>query len=88
LLRHIAEDSFEKTGLILTALVVTDEIDEHPSEGFFRLAAYFGLLAESEAPAKGEPWLGMTPVQRRFWMEEVVKLFDLYRDEGPSSNHP
>jgi len=80
LLRHIGEDSFERFEFIITALVVTDDFGEHPSEGFFRLAARLGVLHESEAPEKGQPWKVMKQRQRQFWIEECDKVFAFVAD--------
>jgi hypothetical protein len=78
LLRHIGDHSFDEFGLLLTALVVTDDEGRHPSEGFFRLASRVGLLDESDAPEAGVPWSGMTPNQRSFWQHHTALLFDKF----------
>lgn len=78
LLRHISDKSLDNTGLILTALVITDGRDGHPSEGFFRLSVRVGFLDESDEPEKGVPWNGMTQRQRDFWMNQVEAIFDYY----------
>ena len=80
LLRYIGELSFDKYGLILTALVVTDGHDPHPSEGFFRLAARLGLIPEDEAPEKGVEWIGMSKAQRTFWKAQVEGLYKYFAD--------
>ena len=78
LLRQIGEDSIRDTGLALGAIVVADEPDPHPSEGFFRLAAREGILAESEAPDPGAEWNRMTRPQREFWQDQVTRIFGRY----------
>lgn len=75
LLRYIGELSFDEYGLILTALVVTDGRDRHPSEGFFRLAARLELISDSEAPDTGVEWTGMSTLQRAFWKDQVESLY-------------
>lgn len=75
LLRHVGEKSFEASGLIVTALVVTEQIEPSPSEGFFRLAHRLGLIPESESPQTGVTWEGMTAVQRAFWLGHKVALY-------------
>jgi hypothetical protein len=75
LLGDIAEHAFDEIGLILTALVIYEEGDEHPGEGFFRLAAETGMPREEDAPPVGEPWAGMTSAQRDFWEIQVESLF-------------
>ena len=78
LLRHIGEFTFDDCELLLTALVVTEGRDPHPSEGFFRPAARLGLLFDEDAPDTGEEWLAMTPAQRRFWRDQMEGLFEFF----------
>jgi hypothetical protein len=78
LLRHVGEKSFDDSGLILTALVVTDEAMPSPSEGFFRLASRLELLPVSESPEKGIKWMGMTTAQRDFWLQHKAGLYELF----------
>jgi hypothetical protein len=75
LLGDIAKHVYDEIGLILTALVIYEERDEHPGEGFFRLAAEMGALREEDAPPVGERWEGMTTAQRDFWETQVQSLF-------------
>lgn len=75
LLGDIAKHVYDEIGLILTALVIYEEGDEHPGEGFFRLAAEMGALREEDAPPVGERWEGMTTAQRDFWETQVQSLF-------------
>lgn len=78
LLRHVGENSFDDCGLVITALVVTEDREPSPSEGFFRLAARLELIPESESPAKGVKWLGMTKPQREFWREHKTSLYEYF----------
>jgi hypothetical protein len=75
LLGDIAEHVYDEIGLILTALVIYEGGDEHPGEGFFRLAAEMGALREEDAPPVGDRWEGMTTAQRDFWETQVQSLF-------------
>jgi hypothetical protein len=78
LLRHVGEKSFDDTGLILTALVVTDDFVPSPSEGFFRLASRLEMLPESESPETGVKWMGMTTAQRTFWLQHKADLYERF----------
>src|ERR1035437_5464912 len=49
LLRRLAETSLDEFGLVVTALVVYDQLPEYPGEGLFQLAVREGLLPEREA---------------------------------------
>ena len=82
LLRQVGEKSFDESGLVVTALVVNDESEPSPSEGFFRLAARLGLIHERESPEKGVKWLGMTSVQRIFWLQHKTDLYDYYSHQS------
>jgi hypothetical protein len=73
-LMHISDREYERTGALLSALVVEDGPDGHPSEGFFRLAAARGFLAPEDAPIEGEPWTEMTPAQQRCWESQLESL--------------
>jgi len=75
LLGHISEQAHEDHGLLLSALVVEEGLAPQPGEGFFRLAAALGLLAERDSPAPSVPWQGMTHAQRAFWEEQVSAIF-------------
>lgn len=75
LLRHIGEQSFDSSGLLLTALVVNEDRHPSPSEGFFRLAARLELIAKEDSPETGVEWFGMTEAQERFWLEEKARLY-------------
>lgn len=78
LLEYIGKEAYRDTGLILSALVIYQEGDEHPGEGFFRLAAIVGALPEEDAPPVGEPWEEMTASQREFWNTQVRLLFEYF----------
>jgi hypothetical protein len=75
LLGYISDYTFEEIGLFVTALVVDGDPSNGPSEGFFRLAAQRGALAERDAPPTGIPWTGMTTGQKAFWEEQVARIF-------------
>lgn len=75
LLGYISEQSCGEFRLLLTALVIEEGSVPQPGEGFFRLAAAMGLLAERDAPPEGVPWRGMTELQRTFWEEQVETIF-------------
>jgi hypothetical protein len=75
LLGYIGEVSYKETGLVLTALVIHQEGDEHPGGGFFRLAANLGALPEKDAPPMGVRWEEMTEAQRVFWNLQVESLY-------------
>jgi hypothetical protein len=76
LLRHVGERSFDDSGLIVTALVVTEEKVPSPSEGFFRLASRLELIPESESPETGVKWLGMSAAQKSFWLQHKTSLYE------------
>jgi hypothetical protein len=78
LLRHVGEQSFDHTGLLLTALVVTEDSDPSPSEGFFRLAARLGMISDRAAPETGVEWSGMTEPQRHFWIDQKSLLYEYF----------
>jgi hypothetical protein len=75
LLGYISDEYLEVLGALPTAVVVYDLADKHPGPGFFRLAAYHGLLSEGDAPTPGEEWLQMTDRQRAFRDEQVARIF-------------
>jgi hypothetical protein len=76
LLRHVGEKSFDDSGLVVTALVVTEATEPSPSEGFFRLASRLELIPEDESPETGVKWLGMTAAQRTFWLRHKESLYE------------
>jgi len=78
LLRHIGEQSFDNSGLLVTALVVTEDRYPSPSEGFFRLAARLDLIGIEDSPETGVKWLGMTKPQRNFWLAEQARLYEYF----------
>lgn len=78
LLGYIGDLSYEKIRLVVTALVIYQEGDEHPGPGFLRLAARHDLMPAEEAPPTGRDneWKGMTPYQSAFWAGHCDALFD------------
>ena len=85
LLEDIAETAHDRTRLLLTALVVTQEADTHPGPGFFRLAAHYGLLSEKLAPPLGQDseWV-MTAPQRQFWEAHCHEVYLRFAGSGPT----
>jgi hypothetical protein len=75
LLGYVSDEYHKEVGAIPTAIVLYDLADQYPGPGFFRLAASYGLLQESNAPAFGEDWTGMTEVQRTFWIGQKEAVF-------------
>jgi hypothetical protein len=84
LLGYIGDLSHGKIRLIVTALVIYQEADEHPGPGFFRLAASHDLMPVEEAPPAGKDneWKGMTPYQRAFWNGHCEALFNYFAPEN------
>ncbi len=80
LLGYVALEGFERTNLVLTALVIYEGRPDQPGDGFFRLAAGLGILDEKDAPEVGEDWSQMTPAQRAFWEQQVTDLFKYFEN--------
>ena len=74
LLRDITNRQFDDTGLVATALVVTET--GTPSPGFFRLAAQLDKLPPVQAPRESDDatWT-MTDQQESFWRDQLQALF-------------
>jgi hypothetical protein len=79
LLRDLTNRQLDDSGLVLAAIVVTD--DGTPGPGFFRLAAQAGKLPAAQAPREGQDdtW-AMNDQQRSFWESQVASLFALHAE--------
>jgi hypothetical protein len=77
LLRDITNRQLDDTGLLLSALVVTD--DGTPEPAFFRLAAQLDKLPAAQAPRESDDatWT-MTERQEAFWRQQVERLYETY----------
>lgn len=78
LLGYVALEGFERTNLVLTALVIYEGRPDQPGDGFFRLAAGLGIFDEKDAPEIGQEWSQMTPAQEVFWETQVAGLFKFF----------
>jgi hypothetical protein len=74
LLRDITNRQFDDSGLVVTALVLSDA--GVPDPAFFRLAAQLGKLPPAQAPREGSDatWT-MTERQEAFWRQHVDALY-------------
>jgi hypothetical protein len=80
LLRDITNRQFDDTGLLLSALVVTD--DGTPEPAFFRLAAQLDRLPPAQAPRESDDatWT-MSERQETFWRQQVDQLYAWHSDD-------
>jgi hypothetical protein len=81
LLGWVGVEGFERTHLVITALVVYEDRPDQPGDGFFRLAAELGDFPEEDAPKIGEEWPQMTEKQKGYWEGQVEALFAWYGDQ-------
>jgi hypothetical protein len=86
LLGYAATEGFEQTNLVVTALVIYEGRPEMPGDGFFKIAAEFGIFDEKDAPEDGREWTEMNPTQRSFWEQQVRDLFALYSSTSTSDD--
>jgi hypothetical protein len=79
LLRDITNRQLDDTGLLVTALALTD--DGTPAPGFFRLAAQIGKLPSAQAPRESSDgtWT-MSERQEAFWRSQVDALYALHAE--------
>ena len=80
LLRDVTNRDVELSGVLLSALAVTDE--GVPAPAFFRLAAQHGKLPTAQAPRESaDPGWSISERQEEFWRRHLAAVFAWYQED-------